>query len=133
MSGRAGRRGFDHSGNVVFMSIPTSKIRRLLTASLSNLQGNPPFTTSFLLRLLRFVHQKDVVSQETRKAISTVQQRTQVALSLLRHSFSLYTRHEAASGVLSRQLKMYFVYSVQLLRHLQLLDSNVSFFNFIET
>lgn len=124
MSGRAGRRGFDHSGTVVFMSVPTSKMRRLLTASLSNLQGNPPFTTSFLLRMLSYVHQKDVQSTEKAGPITTLQERTTVALSLVRNSFSLFTRKEAEGGVLQSQLKMFTAFSVQVLRHLQLLDQS---------
>lgn len=124
MSGRAGRRGFDHSGTVCFMSVPTSKMRRLLTASLSTLQGNPPFSTSFILRALAYVHHKDVMAEDRSGAISTFAQRAKSVLSLLQNSFSLFTRPEAANGTLQKQLRMYTAFSIQLLRHLQLLDEN---------
>ncbi|VDO59529.1 unnamed protein product [Haemonchus placei] len=123
--GRAGRRGFDHSGTVCFMSVPTSKMRRLLTASLSTLQGNPPFSTSFILRLLSYVHHKDILTEDRTTTISTFAQRAKSVLSLLQNSFSLFTRPEAGNGTLQRQLRMYTAYSIQLLRHLQLLDENV--------
>ncbi|CAB3402930.1 unnamed protein product [Caenorhabditis bovis] len=131
MSGRAGRRGFDHSGNVIFMSIPTRKIRRLLTASLSNLHGNPPFTTIFLLRLFSYVHQKDVTDVHG-QIITTIKQRAMAAGSLLAHSFSLHTRPEAKSGVLQKQLKLYTAFSFQVLRHLQLLTPFGSGKNFAD-
>ncbi|GMS88667.1 hypothetical protein PENTCL1PPCAC_10842, partial [Pristionchus entomophagus] len=119
MSGRAGRRGFDRSGTVIFMGIPTGKIRRLLTASLSNLQGNPPFTTSFLLRLLAYAHH-DVV--EKGNPINTIDMRAESALTLLTQSFSLFTRTQANDGSLQKQLRLFVAFSVQLLRHLQLID-----------
>uniref|UniRef100_A0A0N5AYJ8 Helicase ATP-binding domain-containing protein n=1 Tax=Syphacia muris TaxID=451379 RepID=A0A0N5AYJ8_9BILA len=94
MAGRAGRRGFDHSGNVVFMSMQTSKMRRLLTSSLSNLRGNFPFTTTYILRLFMFSYQIDETGNKTK-----------VKKSLM------------------KQLKLFTIYSVQLLRWLGTLDS----------
>ncbi|CAJ0942965.1 unnamed protein product, partial [Mesorhabditis belari] len=130
MSGRAGRRGYDHAGTVIFMALPTSKIRRLLTASLSTLHGNPPFTISYLLRLLAFVHQEDVPNSLEKNAppISTLAHRTKIVLTLIQNSFSLFTRKEADNGTLQKQLRIYTIFSVQMLRHLQLIDEqcNVS-------
>lgn len=123
MIGRAGRRGFDHSGNVIFLSVPTSKIRRLLTASLSNLHGNLPYTSVFLLRMLAYVHQKDVLNNEG-EPISTIKQRAKNVYSLLGHSFSLFTRQEATSGALQKQMRLYTAFSCQVLRHLQLITPN---------
>lgn len=132
MSGRAGRRGFDHSGTVCFMSIPTSKIRRLLTASLSTLQGNPPFSTSFIMRVLSYVNAKNALTEDRSTTISTFAEREKSVLSLLQNSFSLFTRREAENGTLQKQLHMYTAYSVQLLRHLQLLDENCCGKNLVE-
>ena len=52
MSGRAGRRGFDPVGNVVFFGVPYKKIKRLITANVPKLVGNFPISVSLVLRLL---------------------------------------------------------------------------------
>ena len=51
-SGRAGRRGFDLLGNVIFQSIPTNKVLRLISSKLPDINGHFPMTTVFLLRIL---------------------------------------------------------------------------------
>jgi superfamily II RNA helicase len=50
-AGRAGRRGFDLLGNVIFHGIPTHKIHQLLNSRLPDLNGHFPITTSLVLRL----------------------------------------------------------------------------------
>merc|ERR1712226_1830495 len=50
-AGRAGRRGFDQDGNVIFFGIKTAKISRLMTANLPKMIGNTPTSLSLILRL----------------------------------------------------------------------------------
>ncbi|VDM09116.1 unnamed protein product [Wuchereria bancrofti] len=126
MSGRAGRRGFDHSGSVIFMSIPTAKIRRLLTASLSTLRGNLPFTTSYVLRLFGYIHQEDSVMSKLRSGnqkFSPFELRLRTVLSFLTNSFILHTRAELSSTV-QKQLRLYTLFAIQVLRSLNLLNEN---------
>ena len=51
MSGRAGRRGQDDIGHVVFYGIPESKIVRLMTSGLPTLQGHMSIDTTTVLRM----------------------------------------------------------------------------------
>jgi superfamily II RNA helicase len=64
MSGRAGRRGFDTEGNVVFMGLNERKMRRLLTGKLPSMVGNFPLNVTMVLRLLLLV--SDITSDGTR-------------------------------------------------------------------
>lgn len=124
MSGRAGRRGFDSTGNVIFMSIPTAKMRRLLTASLSTLRGNLPFTTTYVLRLFMFVFWRDETAENTSLETTTgIKRRLKAALALFKNSFMLYTHVERKREALLKQTKLFTLYSVQLLRWLDLLDA----------
>lgn len=68
-AGRAGRRGFDNLGNVVFLGIPLSKARRLMSSRLPSLMGHFPITTSLVLRLFSLLHDsKD--SEYAKRAIT---------------------------------------------------------------
>ena len=51
-AGRAGRRGFDLRGNVVFYGLPLDRVRRLVLSRLPTLGGNFPLTSTMALRLL---------------------------------------------------------------------------------
>ncbi|KAI4131463.1 MAG: hypothetical protein LQ338_001205 [Usnochroma carphineum] len=56
-AGRAGRRGFDLLGNVVFQNIQTAKVCRLLSSRLPDLTGHFPVTTTLILRLFTLLHE----------------------------------------------------------------------------
>lgn len=70
-AGRAGRRGFDLLGNVVFQNISQGKICRLLSSRLPDLNGHFPITTTLVLRLFSLLHDSDD-SQYAVKAINSL-------------------------------------------------------------
>ncbi|XP_078069553.1 putative ATP-dependent RNA helicase DDX60 [Mustelus asterias] len=99
MSGRAGRRGFDLIGNVVFYSVPMPKVQRLLKASVPLLSGQFPLSASLVLRLLLLVA----------KAEDTMDAKAK-ALSLLQHSMLCYDNKKK-----QLVLKLYFLSCLQFL------------------
>ncbi|KZM19932.1 RNA helicase [Ascochyta rabiei] len=58
-AGRAGRRGFDSLGNVVFHGISLSKINKLISSRLPDLNGHFPITTTLVLRLFTLLHDSE--------------------------------------------------------------------------
>ncbi|XP_059501741.1 probable ATP-dependent RNA helicase DDX60 [Stegostoma tigrinum] len=99
MSGRAGRRGFDLIGNVVFYSVPMPKVQRLLKASVPLLSGQFPLSVSLVLRLILLVAKADDVMDAKAKA-----------LSLLQHSLLCYNNQKK-----QWVLKLYFLSCLQFL------------------
>jgi superfamily II DNA or RNA helicase len=61
MAGRAGRRGFDNVGHVVFVKLSRRKISELMLGELSELRAQNPVTMSFALRAMTLY---DNVSQQ---------------------------------------------------------------------
>ncbi|KAI8933310.1 hypothetical protein NX059_009935 [Plenodomus lindquistii] len=58
-AGRAGRRGFDMLGNVVFHGVSLSKIHKLISSRLPDLNGHFPITTTLVLRLFTLLHSSE--------------------------------------------------------------------------
>ncbi|KAF3097586.1 hypothetical protein TWF569_011327 [Orbilia oligospora] len=65
-SGRAGRRGFDLFGNVVFHGLSQAKVNRLISSRLPSLQGHFPISTSLVLRMFSLIDgsQESIYSQK---------------------------------------------------------------------
>lgn len=70
-AGRAGRRGFDILGNVVFHGISLDKACRLLSSRLPDLNGHFPMTTSLVLRLCLLLHESKN-SAYARRAVNSL-------------------------------------------------------------
>uniref|UniRef100_G1U7B3 DDX60-like winged helix domain-containing protein n=1 Tax=Oryctolagus cuniculus TaxID=9986 RepID=G1U7B3_RABIT len=99
MSGRAGRRGEDLIGSVIFYDIPLPKIDRLLKSDVPKLKGQFPLNITLVLRLMLLVAKAD--DKEDAKA---------KALSLLQYSLMSFKRPKVKC-----MLKFYFIYSLQFL------------------
>ncbi|CAH3032867.1 unnamed protein product [Porites evermanni] len=108
MSGRAGRRGFDPVGNVVFFGVPYRKVQRLMTANIPELVGNFPINVSLVLRLLLMTSRGDDKKDALTKA-----------LALLSHPFICQKHPEMKS-----QIKKHFLFSVELLARLGLINKD---------
>ncbi|EED11862.1 DEAD/DEAH box helicase, putative [Talaromyces stipitatus ATCC 10500] len=70
-AGRAGRRGFDFLGNVVFQGLSYQKVCRLLSSRLPDLNGHFPITTSLVLRLFILLHESNQASYAI-KAVNSI-------------------------------------------------------------
>jgi ATP-dependent RNA helicase DDX60 len=55
-SGRAGRRGFDRLGNVVFADIAPERVFEIMSSRLPDLKGQFSISTTLILRLLTLLH-----------------------------------------------------------------------------
>ncbi|TFK94713.1 P-loop containing nucleoside triphosphate hydrolase protein [Polyporus arcularius HHB13444] len=58
-AGRAGRRGFDLLGKVVFYGLPMDRCQRLVLSKLPSLGGNFPLTSTMVLRLFNLLQGSD--------------------------------------------------------------------------
>ncbi|KAJ6520487.1 hypothetical protein C8R45DRAFT_1205447 [Mycena sanguinolenta] len=107
-SGRAGRRGFDLLGNVVFYGLPMERVQRLVLSRLPPLGGNFPLTPTLSLRLMNLLSG----SNDAEVAVGAVQS----ILKLPRVSF--------VSDVGQAQLLHHMRFSIEYLRRSGLLDKD---------
>uniref|UniRef100_A0A0G4H8V5 Uncharacterized protein n=1 Tax=Chromera velia CCMP2878 TaxID=1169474 RepID=A0A0G4H8V5_9ALVE len=75
MAGRAGRRGFDPLGHVLFWDMPMAKLRRLMTSPINVLTGDMPVSHTLVLRTLHLFYAMEGEDEEEveakRKALRT--------------------------------------------------------------
>ena len=108
-SGRAGRRGFDVQGNIVFLDIPMSKIRHLTISAIPNIQTQFPTSVTFLMRLLHFISK----AEDKFDAIN----RSLIALQCPFNAQSLETRH-----LIDLQIRFHCLHTLHFLYRLNLID-----------
>lgn len=78
-SGRAGRRGFDLLGNVVFHGIPPHRALEIMSSRLPDLRGQFPTSVTLILRLFTLLHGTDN-SDYAAKAVKSLLTQTQLYL-----------------------------------------------------
>ncbi|GAT25235.1 DEAD/DEAH box helicase [Aspergillus luchuensis] len=116
-AGRAGRRGFDFLGNVVFQCLPDSKIHRLLSSKLPSLNGHFPLSTTLVLRLF-------ILLQKSNRSNFAVQ-----AINSILSCPRIYLGGPEAKHTVLHHLR----FSIEYLRRNQLLDASGRPLNFSGT
>ncbi|KAF2734355.1 P-loop containing nucleoside triphosphate hydrolase protein [Polyplosphaeria fusca] len=116
-AGRAGRRGFDVLGNVVFHGIPRNKVLRLMSSRLPDLNGHFPITTTLVLRLFTLLYE----SKESPFAIRSI--------NALLSQPRIYLGGDEMKMTVLHHLR----FSIEYLRRQSLLDSRGAPLNFAGT
>ncbi|KAF8427711.1 hypothetical protein EV426DRAFT_682724 [Tirmania nivea] len=107
-SGRAGRRGFDLLGNVVFHKIPVHRIHRLMNSHLPSLTGHFPTSTTLILRLFILLYGSGN-SDHAVTSINALLSQNQISVGLEQTSFKEQVMHHVR-------------FSIEYLRRTNLLD-----------
>ncbi|KAF2467823.1 DEAD/DEAH box helicase [Lindgomyces ingoldianus] len=113
-AGRAGRRGFDMLGNVVFHGVSISKVHRLISSRLPDLNGHFPITTTLVLRLFTLLNE----SKNSPFAVRSI--------NALLSQPRLYLGGEESKMTVLHHLR----FSIEYLRRQYLLDSSGAPLNF---
>lgn len=118
-AGRAGRRGFDTLGKVVFYGIPLDRIHRLMLSKLPRLTGTFPLSSTLALRLFNLLHGSKE-SDYARTAIRSILRLPQISfgsdvgrVQLLHHvRFSIdYLRRTRLLGASGQPINLFGVAS----------------------
>lgn len=107
MSGRAGRRGYDTVGNVIFFGINKRKQHTLLTSHLPSLLGSFPLNITTVLRLMLLVADTTDRGKKTEKCTRFTVSRV---LSMLENCLVYRQKPK-----LKEQIKHFFSFSLQFL------------------
>ena len=83
MSGRAGRRGFDDIGHVIFYGTTPKKISKLLSSRLPRIVGSAPFNTSLTLSTMTFVNHEGLQIDDLKRKIKSFQTIVKFPLTIL--------------------------------------------------
>ena len=91
-SGRAGRRGFDVQGHVVFVDIPLAKIRHLIISAIPNIHAHFPTSVTFLIRLLQLCSNAKDSNDAIHRALIALECPLLSQLSSKKHLVDIQTR-----------------------------------------
>ncbi|KAF8542437.1 hypothetical protein BDD12DRAFT_876354 [Trichophaea hybrida] len=113
-SGRAGRRGFDLLGNVIFHGLTLDRAHRLISSRLPRLMGHFPMSTSLVLRLFTLLHNSNE-TEYAKTTISTLLEQPRLVLG---------------GDSFNEQVLHHLRFSVEFLRRQKLLGPNGNPLNF---
>ncbi|CAE6339059.1 unnamed protein product [Rhizoctonia solani] len=105
-AGRAGRRGYDLLGKIIFYNLPLDRIHRLMLSRLPPLTGNWPLTTTLCLRLFNLLTGSD----EAPAAVTAID------------SFMRLPRLSLSSDQTRNEVLHHMRFSIEYLRRLRLLS-----------
>lgn len=113
-AGRAGRRGFDLLGNVVFVGMRQDRVYEIMSSRLPDLRGHFPLSTSLVLRTLSLLHHTNN-SDFSVRAVQSLLSQTRLYLG-------------GPSGQLA--IKHHLRFSIEYLRRQHLLSGDGAPLNF---